>query len=261
MNTEDTLELDEEEILDDQICDVDVDMGDEDLDDILEDIPKTRKKREKNPTQEYVNKNEMWEEIKKYYEQLGDGYDWNAQIVLDKSDHRVDISHELSSMINDIAEKMGFRPNFKNYSYIGDMRGDAKLKMIKCIRDGVFKCWTRNAEIMEEIDTGKGIKMYFHCDKHWKKHKKLKDRIMEPDDIIDESSGKKIVTFKNNAFGYFSGIATNSFLNRIKKEKLLEDTKRTFQEMTWESLMATEQFKHVRRPKIIDQDENDLAFE
>lgn len=248
-------------MIDPELDDIEDLLVEEDADEVFLEIKPKRKKREKKPAQEYVNKNEMWEEIRQYYELLGEGYDNELQIVKDKKDHNVDITNRLSTMIDDIATKLGYRPNFISYSYLSEMRGDAKVKMIKCIRDGIFKCWSRDVEIVEKVDTDKGVKMYFHCEKHWKKHEKLKDRIMETDDIVYEKDGKEFVTFKNNAFGYFSGIATNSFLNRIKKEKQIEETKRTYQEMYWENIMATEQFKFVRKPKIIDHDENEGFYE
>jgi len=244
----------------DEEIDITLDDPDIALEEALEIKPK-RKKREKKPPQEYVNKNEMWEEIRNYYELLGDGYDQTEQIVKNKKCHKIDITDKLSTMIDDIATKLGYRPNFISYSYLDEMRGDAKVKMIKCIRDGIFKCWSRDVEIVEKVDTDKGTKMYFHCEKHWKKHEKLKERIMENDDIVYTKDSKEYVTFKNNAFGYFSGIATNSFLNRIKKEKQIEETKRTYQEMYWENVMATEQFKFVRKPKIIEHDENEGFYE
>jgi hypothetical protein len=150
---------------------------------------------------------------------------------------------------------MGYRANFCRYSWIDEMIGDATLKMVKAVRDCSFKCFT----VAEIISTSKedGVEYISFLDKKGQAQKKPK----ENSDEFFQENNKKLIKFKANPFGYFSRITSHSYLNRIKKEKLLEETKRNFQTETWEKLYADENFRNVRRPKYIENDENDVIFE
>ena len=150
---------------------------------------------------------------------------------------------------------MGYRSNFHGYSYISEMIGDAVLKMVKAVRDCSFKCYTV-AEIISK-NTEEGIEFISFIDKKGIVQKKGK----EDSDEFFIKEGKNYIKFKANPFGYFSRITSHSYLNRIKKEKLLEETKRNFQTETWEKLYSDENFRNVRRPKYIENDENDGIFE
>lgn len=215
---------------------------------------RTRKSKDERETVEYVSKEEMWNELYSYYMSMKDDYDWENQKPLRK-DTFPPISKRLTEIVNDIATKMGYRGNFKGYSWIEEMVGDARLKMVKAIRDCSFKCYTIAEIIDKEISDDQTV--VFYIDKKGKNQNK----IVEMSDEFFEESGKPFIKFKANPFGYFSRITSHSFLNRMKKESMIEETKRAFQTKTWEDLYANENFRNVRRPKFIDSDENDAMFE
>jgi hypothetical protein len=228
----------------------------EELDIILEEKPKkrTRKTKEEKATEEYVSKDEMWQELFDYYISLGDKYDWTIQKI-SKKDSFPKISDRLTAIVRDIATKMGYRANFCRYSWIDEMVGDATLKMVKAIRDCSFKCYTI-AQIISTSEEDQNTFINF-IDKKGQAQK----RLQENTDTFFQIEGKDHIKFKANPFGYFSRITSHSYLNRIKKEKVLEETKRAFQTETWEKLFANENFRNVRRPKYIESDENDVIFE
>lgn len=224
--------------------------------DVLDEKPRkrTRKTKAEKETEEYVSKDEMWNELYNYYLSLGENYDWENQKLLKKEVFPI-ISNRLTTIISDIATKMGYRGNFCSYSWIDEMIGDATLKMVKAVRDCSFKCYTI-AEIISKI-TDDGVTFISFVDKKGDAQKKQ----LEDTDTFFEENGKEYIKFKANPFGYFSRITSHSYLNRIKKEKLLEETKRNFQTETWEKLYADENFRNVRRPKYIENDENECIFE
>ena len=226
------------------------------LDSIFDEAPRKRTRRAKDgkETIEYVSKDEMWNELYNYYTSLGENYDWGNQKVLDKNVSPT-ISKRLTDIVIDIATKMGYRANFCTYSWLEEMIGDATLKMIKAIRDCSFKCYT-TAEIISTV-TEDGVTFISFVDKKGVAQKRQEE---ESDEFFEEN-GIKYVKFKANPFGYFSRITTHSYLNRIKKEKTLEDTKRAFQTETWEKLYSNENFRNVRRPKYMDSDENEEFFD
>lgn len=224
--------------------------------DIFDEKPRkrTRKTKAEKETEEYVSKDEMWNELYNYYLSLGEDYDWENQKLL-KKEVFPKISNRLTTIISDIATKMGYRGNFCSYSWIDEMIGDATLKMVKAVRDCSFKCYTI-AEIISKSNEN-GITFISFVDKKGEAQKKQ----AEESDTFFEENGKEYIKFKANPFGYFSRITSHSYLNRIKKEKLLEETKRNFQSETWERLYSDENFRNVRRPKYIENDENDVIFE
>jgi hypothetical protein len=255
---------------------------DEDVDykevDVLDEFPKKRTRRVKDgkETQEYVSKEEMWNELHAYYVSLGDNYDWEAQRIINK-DVFPTISPRLTTIISDIATKMGYRANFCSYSWLEEMIGDATLKMFKTVRDGSFNCYAV-AEIVTIIKQDDGSNIITFLDKNGELQKKVQE---DSDEFLSENmvfrderkrlqkylksefdknlydTKKKYVYFNANAFGYFSRTTTHSYLNRIKKEKTMEETKRAYQSDTWEKLYSNENFRNVRRPKYSDSDEND----
>ena len=228
----------------------------EELEMVLDDIPKKRTRRKKNessPNDDYVNKDEMWQELFDYYKSLGSVYDWDLQKVNDKNVFPK-ISNRLTTIINDIATKMGYRANFCRYSWLDEMIGDAVLKMIKAVRDCSFKCYTI-AEIIA-VDNFNNTVTYYD-----KKGQVQNKPFEDTDTYFEGEDHKDYIKFKANPFGYFSRITSHSYLNRIKKEKDAEKTKRAFQEETWERLYSNENFRNVRRQKIIDSDENEVIFD
>lgn len=224
---------------------------------VLEEKPKrrTRKTKDEKESEDYVSKNEMWNELYNYYISLENNYDWETQKLVNK-DYFPKISDRLTTIVRDIAVKMGYRANFCRYSWIDEMIGDATLKMVKAVRDCSFKCYTTSEIVSKTTDDNNNVFVSF-IDKKGQAQKKP----LEDSDTFFTENGKDYIKFKANPFGYFSRITSHSYLNRIKKEKLLEDTKRNFQTETWEKLYSSEVFRNVRRPKYIESDENEVIFE
>jgi len=222
---------------------------------IIIDKKPRRGRKQKTETEEYVNKDEMWDEIHNYYTLLGDNYDWKTQKIKDKNKDYPKISNKLTTMLNDIADKMGHRANFSGYTYIDEMCSDAKIKLIKSIRDCSFKCYA-TVVIISRIIEGDTEYITFY-DKKGKIQKKIK----ESTDVFYTDGDKNMMTMRSNPFGYSSRIVTHSFLNRIKKEKMYADTKNKFAEETWEKFLNSELWANARRPKYIDTDDNDLVYE
>jgi hypothetical protein len=87
--------------------------------------PKVRKKRVRRTKEElkpnYVDPIEMEQLIIKYYE---------TGVLKD----------DLADMVQKIATRLGYAQNFINYSYKGEMIGDAIIKMITALTRKRFKC-------------------------------------------------------------------------------------------------------------------------
>ncbi len=180
--------------------------------DILDEKPRKRTRRTKaeKETEEYVSKEEMWNELYNYYTSLGEDYDWENQKLL-KKDSYPKISNRLTTIVSDIATKMGYRGNFCSYSWIDEMIGDATLKMVKAVRDCSFKCYTV-AEIISRTEDN-GIIFISFIDKKGEAQKKQ----LEETDTFFFEDGKEYIKLKENHFVYFSIITSNYYLNRIKK--------------------------------------------
>lgn len=231
----------------------------EDYTEVLEEpTPKKRRKSNKKETVEYVNKDEMWDEFHNYYKSLGDAYCWETQKLKEKNIY-ADISSKLVTMVNDISIKLGYRPNYLNYSYLDEMRSDAKVKMVKAIRDCSFKCYM-TCKIIDRIVSDDSTTIVYLDEKFWKKHRKYKEKVVEATDTFVTKDGIDYITFRLNAFGYYSRICDNCYLNRIKKEKLADATKKAFQEETWNKQLAMDSWSNVRRPKHLDADENETFY-
>lgn len=101
------------------------------LDDILDhgdDIDhKIKKKAEKKAKKKeyYVDPDKFRSSLKEFY----------------KSDNLTD---ELALYVSNIAERMGFMPNFINYSFKNEMIGDAKVKCFKALREKKFNIKKHN---------------------------------------------------------------------------------------------------------------------
>jgi hypothetical protein len=219
---------------------------------------KRPRKKSSKPPKEYVNKDEMWQEIRVYYNSLGSAYDWEKQKLIDKKAEFPDLSTKLATMVDDIATKMGYMPNFLNYSYLDEMRGDAKSKMskmLKAIRDCSFKCFSTH-HIIEQTEVD-GKTFFYYKDKKNKIQKKEQD----VSDKLFKEEDRNMLTMNNNIFGYMSRVCLHAYLNRIKKEKLIAETKKKYQEEIWEKMLSTDLWSNVRRPKYIDADESDSVYE
>ncbi len=151
----------------------------------------------------YVNPDDMWGEINQYY-----------------IDDRI-ITEELGKMIDDIATKLGFLPKFINYSYKSEMQSDARHKMVKAICDKNFTLWKRSkcTEIYEE-----GLREYVIIFNELKSEWDDKKTYLKEWDLVEEDeNGQFYITYKNNPFSYFTKVAYHAFVNRIKKEKKVDE--------------------------------------
>lgn len=73
----------------------------------------------------YVNPDEFWELIQEYYQQTSDKWPTKLGIMIEK-----------------IANKMRWLPNFKEYPYVDDMISDAKLKMLEILLEKKFNLYS-----------------------------------------------------------------------------------------------------------------------
>jgi hypothetical protein len=104
----DLLLLDEDDTTDDEYEDLDEDDEEDDEEVNIEPKQKVEKKKI------YIVPKEFDDAIMKYYE-------------------TGDLTNELAEMVDKIAQKLAYAPNFINYSYRSDMVGDAIIKMMKAL--------------------------------------------------------------------------------------------------------------------------------
>ncbi len=120
---QDTLAIDDEELEnlekdllildeDDNINEEDDDIEKDDEEDDEEVIVEPKQKVEKKKI--YIVPKEFDDAIMKYYESG-------------------DLTNQLAEMVDKIAQKLAYAPNFINYSYRSDMIGDAIIKMMKAL--------------------------------------------------------------------------------------------------------------------------------
>jgi len=172
-DSDEDVDEDEDEELDDD---------EEALEDIVDEEEKpvkaARKYKIKKPDKAkfYIQPKEFDDEIIKYY---------NTGVMSD----------ELALMVEKIANKLSFSPNFINYSYKDDMIGDAVVKMMKALIG----------------------KKYQH----------------------DKGS---------NPFSYFTRIAFNSFICRIKKEKHTQETHEKYRD---ELLMFADNYNTITKNRNV----------
>ena len=238
------------------IDDEEIDFTEEVIIEVLDEIIPKPKGRKKKETEIYIQPEEMWHELRNYYFSLGDNYDWSEQKIKDKSDSLYkEFPPKLATMINEIAERMTYLPNFVQYSWKAEMVGDAVLKMVKAVRDCSFKGFSTDkiVKIVERND-----KKYFY---HYDRRQKLREKLIKDDAAIEEREDGQYITYKSDPFNYYTGICANAFINRIKKENQAAETLDAYQSMTWEKVLATEQYQNVRRPKVMDSDENEAFYE
>lgn len=241
-----------------EILDEDIDSAEEVDIDTLDDIvpPPVKVRKNKKETEIYIQPEEMWNELKSYYESLGDNYDWTTQKIKNKDDNLYPtFPLRLATMINEIAERMTYLPNFREYSWKAEMVGDAVLKMVKAVRDCSFKGYSTDKIVKTMERNGKN---YF-C--HFDRRNKLREKVIRPDATIETRDDGDYITYKSDPFNYYTGICANSFINRIKKENQAKDTLDAYQAITWDKVLATEQYQNVRRPRVMDSDENENFYE
>ena len=83
-------------------------------------VKEVKKRKRKSKTEAwYVSPKEFLEDLKEYY---------RTDIITDS----------LADKINRIIEGLGYAPNFINYSYKEEMKGDARLKMVAALMHKKF---------------------------------------------------------------------------------------------------------------------------
>ena len=114
-------------------------------------------------------------------------------------------TYKLSKIILRIAEGLSKSPNFINYSYIDEMKGDAIFRMCKAVTDKI--CDIKDISIIGTQVVDEDGKLVY-------------------ENVLGEE--KPILHEQNNIFGYFSRIAWRSFQNRINLEKKYSDTRQRY---------------------------------
>jgi hypothetical protein len=224
------------------------------------------KKDKKTVKDYYVDPDEMWNELNNFY---------NSSESSSTPD-QLEMSPKLGKMIDDIATKLGYMMKFINYSFKDEMKGDARLKMVKAVYDKNFTLWKTSpcSEVMTE-----GGREYVMCylteskarSAGWddkKMYLKPWDEIKSIDEYHDNErkiltvDGKAIVnsvTYKNNPFSYYTKIAYHAFVNRIKKEKKVADTLHAYQEKVYDELYEVGNgWDNIKRQR--DEDESDYYY-
>lgn len=192
-------------------------------------------KLKKSKNEYYVNPDDMWEELNAYY--------------IDDTT----ISEELGKMIDDIATKLGFLPKFINYSFKVEMQSDARHKMVKAVCDKNFTLWktSKCTEINEEFGR-KYVIIYNDLKQEWDDKKTY----LKEWDIVEEIGDNSFkITYKNNPFSYFTKVAYHAFVNRIKKEKKLDEVLKKYQEKVYEDMYAAGNgWENIKRHKLEDEE-------
>jgi hypothetical protein len=200
--------------------------------------------QEKSILDYYVNPDEMWEDIKEYYDLPTD-----SPITIATGTH-----------ISNISEKLGFSTNFINYTFKSEMIGDAKVQMIEKLFKRKFKLWV----VYDILDI-----QSHHYEKSMEPYKIVKFKKKDPKtkkeivvdyqvkecDILDLD--KYQIRIKNNPFSYFTRIAWNCFVGRIKKEKLQTDIIEAYQNHVYDGLLAENPEMSAKRQGYISNSDED----
>lgn len=99
------------------------------------------------------------------------------------------VSHRLAEMLILLVDRIAMKPNWRNYSFLSDMKGDALLQLVKC---------NQSAGLTRGND--------------------YRPNILKFDFGYSERSGKA-----PNAFAYATQIVTNSFRKMVKLEGALAE--------------------------------------
>lgn len=150
------------------------------------------RKRGKN----YVSNDEITEELKRCYE--------------DNT-----ITSQMAKYIYKIVDNISRTPNFINYTYIEEMKGDAVFRICKLIMDKTIKIIPKDK--IGNIKRDKSGNIQY-----------MKNKVGE---YITDADGNKVAKrVSNNVFNYFSMTAWRAFQNRIKIEKAYHEGLGNYQE-------------------------------
>lgn len=220
----------------------------------------------------YVEPNEMWEELNSFYDRFEKS----------KNPDKEHMSDELGRMIDDIATKLGFMGKFINYSFIDDMRGDARVKMVKAVYDRNFSLWNTVYCTPVNSESGRDYVIIFSKSRcEWDDKKTYLKPWDTINDLTDKAIVKKLdgsemdlefdddgldtpithsITMRNNPFSYFTKIAYHAFVNRIKKEKKASEVLAAYQDKVYEDAYSSGHgWENVKRQAL--EDENEYYYE
>jgi len=152
----------------------------------------------------YIDRDVLEEEIKKYY---------NTDVF----------SEALGSMIQKIAYGLSYATNYINYTYKEDMISDAIMNMFKAIYKKNFNFNKVKCPECEHIFLLKSTE-----DNPYPTPKKTKC----------PNCKKSIVPVRFNPFSYLTQIASFAFINRIKIENKLNDSKLDYAQKVYEDIMV-----------------------
>jgi hypothetical protein len=155
-------------------------------------MAKKKETRGRKPGKFYVSNEELIKEIRTYYE---DGI----------------FTEQLGRYIKKIVDGVSHSPNYINYfkednPWGVEMYSDAVWRITKAIHDR--GCKVIPEDEIGEYETNLDGNVVYEIDS-------------DTEEYILDDDGKKIPKLieQNNIFGYFSRIAWNAFVGRIKKEK------------------------------------------
>jgi hypothetical protein len=121
---DDIIDLEDEDILEEDLSDVEDDTELEDSVELEDDTELEEEEEEAPPIKKKgpkVDKTKFYVEPKKFDEEIVRYYDSGI------------LNDELAEMVNKIAHKLSYAPNFINYTYREDMVGDALIRMFKAL--------------------------------------------------------------------------------------------------------------------------------
>lgn len=196
----------------------------------MSDTPALKKKKQKKDPAHYVDKQELWEEIKKAYEAAPDG-------------EEIEPSDELAEMLYKICNKLAFKPCFINYQskYNIDLASDAFVTVYKKLKERKFKLIYHKG-VMERDEHGNVV---------MEKNKPKKILQYNPD-------GTPLMA-QANAFGYMTQIAYNCFISSIKNEKTRRETIDNYQEKLFSEFEESD--CNIRRRVAGADDEENFYYE
>jgi hypothetical protein len=168
-----------------------------------------KSKKGRKPGKYYIDNSELVKEIRDFYK---------TEVF----------SRQLGLYVLKIVDGIAHSPNFMNYSYLEEMRGDATWRITKAITDKGCKIVPEEL-VGEHKKDEEGNLMY----------NTVKIEVGDDEFITElalDKDGNKTPTIvaQNNIFGYFSMIAWRAFQNRIKIEKKFHNTSEEYKEKVFD---------------------------
>lgn len=152
-----------------------------------------------------------------------------------------------------------------------EMIGDAQQKMVKAVCDQNFTLWKTYKCTEIKVENGRNYVIIFNETKNcwddkktylkeWDVFKKYEEEFEFNSKLLLDEEGntvKNTITIKNNPFSYFTKISYHAFVNRIKKEKKMDEVLKRYQEKIYEEMYSSGNgWENVKRQKVDDDEEN-----